>query len=551
MRLLLASCRTTIALSGVFLLFFAQSAFPVSAPNALSVEQWRSDLHYLAEQIPKVHPHPFHSISRSDFEAAVARVDARIPTLSDHEVELELVRLVALLGEGHSRISLPGQPDPMSDVPEITPAKDPRFTFSRLPIRLYSFSDGLYVVGTARPFRSLLGARVEKIGGLPVADVLDAVKPLVNRDNEMGLRLVGPDLVTIPEVLQALHVGSNPERVQFEFEEGTGNHVESVLTPLSADSAADRADLEDLSRTPPPLYLRHANENFWNEYLAPTRTVYVGINVIDDMPSQSLAQFAQSLAKITASKPVEKLVIDLRRCHGGNNQLFRSLLLWLIRDSKINQPGKLFIVIGRATFSAAVNAAGDLEHLVNAISVGEPTGGAPSSWGDPKRVVLPNSGLIARISTVYWRDSSPDMSRPWIAPDIHVVESSADRALGRDPVMDAISRFEKPENFSTVLESLLKAGAGADSIVRMYYQHKTDGVWAGESTQQALQGMGERYLDAGSFGNALLMFRLNLRDDPESIGAALRAAEQRQTRQPNDKGLADVVNRLRELQSRH
>ena len=82
---------------------------------------------------------------------------------------------------------------------------------------------------------------------------------------------------------------------------------------------------------------------------------------------------------------------------GGNNQLFRGLLLALIRETTINQPGKLFVLIDRGTFSAAVGAAADLENLTNSIFIGEPTAGAPSSWGDPKRLTLPNSGLVAEV----------------------------------------------------------------------------------------------------------------------------------------------------------
>jgi hypothetical protein len=132
---------------------------------------------------------------------------------------------------------------------------------------------------------------------------------------------------------------------------------------------------------------------------------------------------------LLGSHPTERLVIDLRDCHGGDNQKFRALLLELIRDVKSNQLGKLFVIIGRATFSAAVNAASDLERLSNGIFVGESTAGAPSSWGDPRKITLPNSGLIARISTIYWRDWTPNEARSWIAPDISVAVSSAGYSL--------------------------------------------------------------------------------------------------------------------------
>ena len=91
-----------------------------------------------------------------------AEIDRRIPTLSDYEIVVELARLATMLGEGHTRISLPNQPEAMDpagrESKAITPAKDPRLAFHRLPLRLAWFSDGLFVVAATREFRSLLRA---------------------------------------------------------------------------------------------------------------------------------------------------------------------------------------------------------------------------------------------------------------------------------------------------------------------------------------------------------------------------------------------------------
>ena len=46
---------------------------------------------------------------------------------------------------------------------------------------------------------------------------------------------------------------------------------------------------------------------------------------------------------------VEKLVVDLRFNSGGNNSLNRSLLHALIRCPEIQDPGSLFVIVGRQT----------------------------------------------------------------------------------------------------------------------------------------------------------------------------------------------------------
>ena len=48
-----------------------------------------------------------------------------------------------------------------------------------------------------------------------------------------------------------------------------------------------------------------------------------------------------------------------------------------------------------------------LERWTPATFVGEPTGDPPNGYGDPKRTVLPNSGLTVQVSTLYWQVSNP------------------------------------------------------------------------------------------------------------------------------------------------
>jgi len=525
-------------------------AHKLSAQNMLTSEQWREDLHYLAEQIPKVNPRVFHRVTRDAFEAAVAGVDAKIATLPDHEIELELVRLVALLGEGHSRISLPGLVDPMSDVPELTPFKDPRLAFHRLPVRLYCFPEGLFVIEATPEYRSLIGARVLQVGGASAESVLDGVTSFVNGDNDMAKRLIAPDFAVIPEVLGALHVIPQASRIQLTFRVATGKEEVMDLPVLPAGTQPKWVTAFDNSRVPRPLYTRRADENLWTVYLEDSKTLWLRINVIQDLPHESVAKFAREIDALAAQHPVGRFVIDLRGCHGGDNQKFRSLLLEIVRNPTINQPGKIFAVIDRGTFSAAVNASSDLERLSSAIFVGEATAGAPNSWGDPRKITLPNSGLIARISTVYWRDWTSDESRPWLAPDLPVAVSAADYFRGRDPVMDAILGFPTLTAFGDLLDSIVRKGADIGTIVRLYYQHKTDAVWAEESTEQPMQRVGALLVSRKSYPAAFVVFQINAKDYPDSLPSAIETVKKASASNPDDQALLDLLRKLRSMNGR-
>jgi hypothetical protein len=527
------------------------AALPSVAQNFLTSEQWREDLHFLARQIPDAHRDMFHAVSRADFDAAVAQIDGRIPMLSDHEIVVELTRLVAMLGEGHTRIGLPGQPEAMDpagrESKAITPAKDSRLAFHRLPVRLVWFTDGLFVVAATQEFRNLLGAQVLQIGDQPAADALHAIRPVISRDNETAFRFVAPDFAAIPEILSALKITQTSSGVPFRLRMAGGEEVTQQFTPLALNASPIWVDAFDGSKVARPPYLRQPEKHYWFEYLGEQRTVYTRINAILDSPELSTAVFSRDLFAFIGSHAVDRLVFDLRQSPGGNNQLFRALLLGLIRETKIDQLGKLFVLIDRGTFSAAVNAASDLEYLTNAIFVGEPTAGAPSSWGDPKRVVLPNSGLVARLSSVYWRDFTPDASRPAVTPDIPTPLSSVDYFAGRDPALEAVNRFPRQSGLADILENLLKSGAGLGSLQRLYIQRKNDPAWAGESTKEELLQLGTWLISRKLYQGAFLTFAANIREYPDSLPAAIQAAETAQAQNPDDKGIADLVRQLSAL----
>jgi len=110
----------------------------------------------------------------------------------------------------------------------------------------------------------------------------------------------------------------------------------------------------------------------------------------------------------------------------------------LISNPKVNQNGKLFIIIGRRVFSAAQNAAAYFERFTNAIFVGEPTGSSPNFTGDEVFFTLPYSKMMANVSDVYWQSSTAYDFRTWIAPQIYIEPTFAAYRANRDPLMETI-----------------------------------------------------------------------------------------------------------------
>jgi hypothetical protein len=171
---------------------------------------------------------------------------------------------------------------------------------------------------------------------------------------------------------------------------------------------------------------------------------------------------------------VERLVIDLRYNGGGNNDLARGVVAAIAAQPSINVRGRLFVITGRETYSAAMNFTSMMEERTNAIFVGEPPGGAPLHYGDNTGFTLPNSKLPFRISLLRWDlGVRPTDVRDLMEPDIPVAPRFTQAREGKDGALDAIRAYTD----GAVLADRLRARfteAGLDSAFALYRTRRGD-----------------------------------------------------------------------------
>jgi C-terminal processing protease CtpA/Prc len=166
--------------------------------------------------------------------------------------------------------------------------------------------------------------------------------------------------------------------------------------------------------------------------------VYFQFNEVRNDEQEPLDRFCQRLFEFIAKHPVDKLVIDIRWNAGGNLLLNPPLVHGLIRCDKVNQRGKLFVIIGRNTASAAQCLAAQIERNASVLFVGEPTGSSPNFVGETCPLSLPYSKMQATISDLYWQNSIAMDYRTWIAPEIYTPPTFAAYRAKQDPALKAI-----------------------------------------------------------------------------------------------------------------
>jgi tetratricopeptide (TPR) repeat protein len=415
-------------------------------PSSLSRDAgWRYDIKFLADWVEKKSFHPFRTetadrnlsaarYTRQEFDAAVASLAADVPTLGDRRIELELFRLVAALGDGHTEIG----------------GSRRRLEFATsLPLGFYVFDDGLYVISAAPAHRDVLGAKVLAFDGVPTQEVVEKIDDLIARDNPMWLKAMEPQFLRHVPFLQELGIAREDGAVALSVlgSDGQSRVVRVVADPTQPDiwNLVPKPEgwiwLGDASKAD---YQRDNDRPYWSRWDPVSKILYVQYNKIVDGERQSLADFARELADTLERQPVDKLVIDMRNNNGGDTFLNEALLKVVIAARKLSEPGRLYVIIGRRTFSAAMNAVSYFARFTNAVFVGEPTGGKPNAPGDETFLTLPYSGILVNLSDRYWQSSWPQDFSPWRAPDIAVPVTFADYAAGRDAAMAVIEAQPLP-----------------------------------------------------------------------------------------------------------
>ncbi len=418
------------ALAFTLLALLPASLSPARAADARAdqdrVDAWQEDVLFLVDELVRLHPDPWFGIPEDEFAVAVDELLGRLPELSDDAIVVELMRLVARIAregrDGHTAVWPTG--------------------FRILPVQVYGFEDGWYVVAAAREHERLVGMEVVAIGGLELDEVCRRVAPLLTRDNAADLRAKLATMLLSTELLHAVGVTPAAASASVRLRDRDG---ETYATQLDGQTIADYARWNTYPPVLPPAdaklrWLRTDPRAFWSEVLPEARALYVRYAAIqsDDGRGVGLADFVQEQVRTCEEQGLERLVLDLRVNGGGDNTTFGPWLERLAGHATLDRPGHLFVLTSRHTFSAAGNFVTSIQRRTNAMLVGESTGGAPNQYGDATLVSLPNhKDLLIFVSTRLHRFAEEGDERLTHEPDVRVALTSRDWFEGRDPVLEA------------------------------------------------------------------------------------------------------------------
>lgn len=402
--------------------------------RALDDEAWRADIMVVADAIREFHPRPFRTTSAADFQRRYEALLADLPELSDKEVIVRLAALVALIDDGHTRLSIPREHPQVGLEFGHKPTPGPAhkvLEFRQLPLAFEKFDDGIFVTAARADLRDLIGNELIAIDDTRADDALAAVQAITYAENTQLQALMGVDRLSLPEALVALGVADADEKVTLTLAAPDGVQSRRLIAPL--DSAP--FDWND-AFTDGPVQLRHKHpgKKFWSQYVSDGNFVYMQMDEIAD-DDISMAEFVRSTLA-TAMERDARLVIDIRNNFGGSGGLNKTLVMSIVQNSELNHYDRTFALIGRRTFSAAQMLVNELEQYTRVTFVGEPTGSRPDHFGDPEKLRLEHSGLTLRVSRLHWSSYAAFDDREATHPDFLVKWTSDAYFAGRDPALD-------------------------------------------------------------------------------------------------------------------
>jgi hypothetical protein len=390
----------------------------------------------------------FSAAARREAQARLAGMRSARNALDPAFFRVALQQIAALADNGHTRV-YPG----------------PEGRFPVIPLRVFPFADGLYVLRAKAESADLLGTRVVRIDGHPVSEVLQALKQLQGGTDALReLQTYGH--VFTPRLLHALGLANDPERVTYVFEGSTGASLERTLSGAPAAEpgpdhgyallGSDRPEYERVgwkalaAENGKPVAFREFNRVFRRFRDGDSCILTLQLKSNHDSGGERIADFLKESEAEMRRRSVCALILDMRYNGGGD---YSQTAAFAKRLPQLVAPqAQVYILTSGQTFSAGITTVAFVKEAFGerAAIFGEPVGDRLQFWAEGGTACLPNAKLCFRYSTGMHDYAKP--CRDWdkcfwlnwlypvrvasLEPDERISLDFGDYLAGRDPVYE-------------------------------------------------------------------------------------------------------------------
>jgi hypothetical protein len=382
------------------------------------LERWAEDIDQLAQELPAKHKNLYAQYSEKDFKEQIEKLKNQVPDLSDEELVYRLSCLMASFGDAHTSLNVM-----------------PRQAF---PFTLGWFKEGIHVINTLPEYEKILYCRLLKINDYAVDDVISTLSRALSHENEAQIKKSMPYSLIQVGLLLGAKIIDDPESALFTFRKDGEDPFSIKIDSMSMKERFSPIITSE-NESELPLFRRNRKLFYSYFYLEKDKTLYVLYNSCRVMKDKPFPDFVKEVFDFVDQNDVRRFIVDLRNNGGGNSGIFFPMTKELKLRDDLNKKDRLFVILGRGTFSSAVLNAIELKNQTHATFVGEPTGGKPNHFGEVRSFTLKNSKLNVSYSTKYFTHAKEDTDSFY--PDIPVDLSIRDYINKKDPVLEKILRI--------------------------------------------------------------------------------------------------------------
>ena len=428
----------------------------------LSPEEMKEDLDTLFSAIVEIHPNPYASISKEEFDSLKSEVYKSInKSMSISDFWKITAPVVASIGDGHTYLNMPDG----EWFYQLT--SDNRFIF---PILLHIIQDSVLVKKnfSSAPIRS--GDYILSINDVPIRKIINECIPYISGElYHFKISLLERNF---PQLLFFIYGFKSSFKVKIK-------NVDGEIREYNLEGIDKKEYDKKISDT--------CDTNFYFEEIPELKTCIIRFNFFTRR--EEFSKFLKKTFTEIKRENYKYLIIDLRKNGGGSSEIAEDLLDYLTAkpyrffgggkvkiskytlkfvkenlsikkpvvdtfytfksDLKMPPPnplrftGKLFVLVSNYTFSTASGFAAVIKDFQIGTLIGEETGGLPTCFGDSWSVILPNSHLSLYVSWKYFIRPNGDSRyiRKGVIPDIIVKTTEKDLEEGVDPVMEKVEEI--------------------------------------------------------------------------------------------------------------
>jgi hypothetical protein len=414
--------------------------------SSLDAGAWKSDLSSLGDELLKHPKAKTDAAAATELRAAIDRAMRAVDSANTAESRRDaaiagIAKACAAVGDGHTRINA----SPASRFPlalRFFPVSS-AYETSEYELRAYASSPD---------YLSLLGRRVEKIGGYSVTDALAILAPALSIESALD----GPGMEALKK--RALRAESLNTCMDPMLMRGLGLADEGGLH-LTIDSSTYTIAETDESYAwtyaiapgaPTAISRQNPDEQIWYSILeTDPDTLYLAFR---SCRSDAGPVFDEVIRTLGEHAEITRLIVDIRTNSGGDSRPGYRFARQLSGTGPARRRGGVVVLVGPYTFSSALMNAADILKACgargapdsgNAILAGEPMTEPLDHYGEVVRFSLPLSGLVVGRSSRLWEYSSTSGLSPesgFLTPTTAWLRAPTfgEYTSGGDPVLDMV-----------------------------------------------------------------------------------------------------------------